>query len=242
MKPLVIVLLCIVSCDLSGQFRIEKIGVVAGVHRITASYNHLKDDYWIKKSRSLTRLRVGSKVSYPLIGRLSMEAGVLLDNLAFYNRGDRVSYYMVGTDNELTIEQHSMVKLGVPLTLLLRTYQTEACVTFVKLTFNNQITVYEKEQFGKMIGEYNARYTASSQLSNSRSDFNFSNSDLEFSFGTYLNIKGIDAQFALEPKFSLVNYIAANEVNTSPDLKLYDGHTRIFGAIGFEVTIYKLIE
>jgi hypothetical protein len=243
MKLLVVFILFSSTCHVYGQVRIEKVGAYTGIHRVTSSYNYLKDNDWIKKKRTLTRQRIGAKITYPIAGRLSIETGLLLDNLSFKKNIDRTSYYAYNSDSAIILQQHQMIKMGVPLSFLFHTYQTEACVTYIKLTFNNQVMVYEQEQFlEKATDAFNTRSTSASEMNNSGSGFDFSNSDIEFSFGTYFNIKGVDAQFSLEPKFSLYNYVAENSVNSRPDLKLYDAHTRIYGAIGFEVTMYKVIE
>lgn len=243
MKPLVILILGMLSSHLSGQVKVEKVGAFVGMHRVIASYNYLVDGDWRRKRRSLKRHRIGAKATYPIAGRISLETGLLIDNLIFRKDEDRPSYFIYDRDNALILLEHHIVKIGVPITLLLRTYQTEECVTFIKLTCNNQAMVYEQEQFlEETTDAISTRSTAISDMSSSRSGFDFSNTDIEFSFGTYFNIRGVDAQFAIEPKFSLYNYVATNSINTSNDLNLYDAHSRIYGAIGIELTMYKVIQ
>jgi len=134
MKQLISILLSVISINITGQIRIEKIGVSAGIHRVTSSYSHYKGENWGKKYRTLVNQRIGGKILFPLLGRFSLESGLFLDKLYFKNKDDNPSSYIIDSDNILSIDQHTMIKLGVPLTLLCRTYQTEACVTFLKLT------------------------------------------------------------------------------------------------------------
>jgi len=191
----------------------------------------------------LVNQRIGGKVLFPLLGRFSLESGLFLDKLSYKNKDDHPSSYIIDSDNVLSIDKHTMIKLGVPLNLLCRTYQTEACVTFLKLTWNNSVMIHEQEKFVEEFNDdFSTQSRSASMLSNSQSGFDFSNSELEFSFGTYLRVNGIDAQFAIEPKFSIYNYVAANTVNTRPDLNLYEAHARIYGSMGIELTMYKIIE
>ena len=242
MKFLVFVLILFFSFDLSGQVRIEKMGLMVGVHRVTASYNYLKHNKSIKKERTLLRQRIGAKITLPLGRRFSFETGLLLDNIIFKKDEGSDSFIIFNNVNFLSLIQHNMIKLGAPMTLLFRTYQTEACVTFLKLTWNNQVMVYEKERYREGTQDaFGVTSSFESILSNSQSGFDFSNSDLELSFGTYFSIESFNAQIAIEPKFSFYNYTTNNGVNTLPEINLYDNHSRILGAIGLEVTMYKFL-
>ncbi|MDA8692687.1 hypothetical protein N9L92_01405 [Saprospiraceae bacterium] len=130
---------------------------------------------------------MGSKITLPIGLRFSLETGLLLDNLSYKSADESNSYIIFNNNNALSLEQHDMVRVGVPITFLFRAYKTEACVTFLKLTLNNQVMVYENERFSQETTDaFNTQSSYVTELSNSQSGFDFSNSDVEFSFGTYL--------------------------------------------------------
>jgi len=145
-------------------------------------------------------------------------------------------------DDQLNIflNKHEYVNATVPMSLTIRTYISNSCVTYVRLGINHSFTLFESQDFeeDRMGADIMIRSQAS-EMDEKQFGFDYFGSDFEFSFGNFWNIKSLNAHLCIEPKVTLFSFRQANNSLSHPLVNVSPQSNFAFSSLGFEVMLYK---
>jgi len=233
-----------------GQIHAEKMGLVVSSKKALQSYNDADSPFMSKKDYVMNRL--GGRVSFALNCRLSFDTGLYFDhhqinlasknNKGLFKRGKSAEGVQLRniTEQNSFLESHTMLNTTIPFNIMFRTYISNSCVTYLRLSYNHSFNIYESEDYSDVYsGDDLFLKTQKNELDSEAFGFKYYGSDVEFAFGNFWNLKKLNAQLCIEPTITLVSNRTQNTAIEDPSLVLYDKHQRAFSAIGFEVMLYK---
>lgn len=226
---------------LNSQALIERIGVSIGVFRSQIDYTVDDLGFSRRMGKLFTAQRLAYRQSSYINRRLDLETGLNIDflNIQEAEKGE-LYYYQFDERRTAALVKHQQLFIGIPVGIVYRTFETASCVTYLKLSMNNKFRVYENEDFEteKVNGGSFLR-NGESYYDHDQWSFEYAGYDMEFSFGTFWTIDGINARFCLEPKISLFSFVTANKLNRDESEYLHSSYANVFSNMGVELVIFK---
>lgn len=247
---LMIIIILFQISEAQGQIKAEKIGLVVSAKKAIQSYNDPSGEFQIKKDYLMNR--IGGRVSFGLNCRFSFDTGLYLDhhNINLISKAGKELFSQSKSEDGLELRStslkknhltnHAMVNTTIPLNLMYRTFVSNSCVTYLRLSYNHSFNFYESERYADefvLSDVLNKQETPS--LNADSFGFNYFGSDIEFAFGNFWNLKKLNAHLCIEPTITLLSKRTSNHAIEDHGLVLYDKHQNAFSAIGFEVMLYK---
>ncbi len=225
-----------------------KLGAFGSFHRDIIGYAHLSDPMANTGENIVYRQKAGIRASYSPWHKISLEAGVFIssstfdDDVRVYEKFVVAQYkYFPFNNDNLALDSHKLTSVGPSIGILFKTNKHKGCVTFVTLNYSRSYTIQEVEKFVQYTQGETINTNPSETYSNSQSKFEFNGSEIDFSFGAYWFIENFDGEIRLEPKFNIYRTYASNSINTAPDITLIHEDDRIYGSMGFEISVNKNI-
>jgi len=224
------------SDGLSSQIELTKLGVHASVFRNINEYNS-NNSSWRSSNDINIKMRLGAEAYLDVPGRFSFTTGLHFD----YMSSEFPRQFHIENDLHAELQEHNIVNMGIPLGIVLRTFTTRSCATYIKLNLINNFTVFESEQYTYFSDE-NKLVTRTTGLSSNSIKLDYYSTDIEFGFGTFWEIPWLKAQLSIEPKFSFLQFVNSNKVDNMQSTQLYDSYTGVYSSLGLQITMYKELD
>jgi len=222
-----------------------KVGVFTTFARDISKYASFEDNSVNSGENFVHRYKLGVRASYSPWYKLSIEPGIAISSQEYSDdvivEKKRVKSrvrFDLGNNNFLALRSHKTKMISPSIGLLFKTNRHKGCVTFITLNFSRNYTIGEKEDF--------VSYTKNESLvinndnySSNESQLQHQGTEIDFSFGAYWYVGNFDGEIRLEPKFNLYRKRENNNINTVPELNLYNSDNRGYANLGFEISVNK---
>ncbi len=242
-----ICLLFVGSNQLLSQQNLEKFGFYIGLNQLQKSYktNHRNPgvDRIFNKNLNQRRIRIGTRAQWNISNRFSYEGGAFLDNTF---KSDNRHAIVTVDEKRYRFNTHNTISVGASNALVFRSYVSNKCVTYLKLSANTSFKLAEGQGFEEVNDITNQDQFSIEKLAFQEDfragGFDYFETSIDFSFGTYFKLPNENFQFLIEPRFSLWRHQKNSTLAIQPNESISDIENHIYGSLGLELSIVRKFE